>query len=295
MGRSARHHDTLHSHPALSGLPSPASVTGSLDTPTFDYVLSGSRSHPQQLTPRDDILEGILPTLPDDICTQPLMTPLTNDMPEQSMDMIVGGALAPVPTSASRLSLPPTIRSTGPGLRLPSFERLGIAAPHPDRVRGGSLDSAIARTATEPMLDSLSGPHTDSDLIRSFDNMRSTVSKRGEPSFNPPLKGSGRAIRSPIHHFVDMLTPPADTGDINWNTTTPVQNAALDSPSTDLGLPPLPNIPHTAPDDGTTAGLSTHLQTSEEESEEEWDVNSWAKGAIDVLRKHHYNLNDSTC
>ena len=221
---------------SLYAFPSPASVTGSLNSPTFRYTPGEDSLSLAQLSLQDGLLGAadVVPTEPGDIKIQPIMTPPANEEPESTMETTVGGALAPVHLSAPRQA--PATR--GHGLRLPSFETLGIAAPHPDRYGGFGLDGTLANAAREAMYEPLSAPHTDSNLAPAFDavHIGHPREELSDPLRSKPLE---RGVQSPIRRYVDPLTPPADIGPIDWSPAAMAMTAPTNSSATDPG--------HTAP------------------------------------------------
>lgn len=262
-------------HPALRAFPSPASLSDSLSSPTLNFALNDTESYLAHLTPRDGPLEAarIVPTEPDDIRTQPVMTPPINQTTEPDMNTLVGGALAP--THAMPPPRPPP--KSRPGLRLPSFEALGIAAPHPDRF--GGLDGTLSSAAREAMQDSLSIPHEDSDLLTALKTVK--IGPWSGSMFQNPLdeQPAGRTLLSPLHHYIDTLTPPAEVGYPAWNSMVRI-TTAMDSPATDAGSG-APGADHTpVATEAATTGLPSNLTTDPTGVDE---PRPWIEGAIDVL------------
>lgn len=149
------------------------------------------------------------------------------------MNIVVGGALAPVPMTAPKPSLP----KVDPGLRLPSFEALGIAAPHPDRFGQQNLDGAFQDTALRVnMKEPLGHSPEDGDLVNAFATLGGGSSSNVNAAADLAVpKVGGRATNTPVHHYVATLTPPAEGGQMNWNTMPTVSSAPMDSPATDPG------------------------------------------------------------
>ena len=262
---------------ALQAFPSPAS--GSLDSPTLSKTLTGSctSAHRTSRSWLPDAADIVL-TLPDDVYTAPIMTPLPTGMTEvadSDMELLVGGALAPVQTSPPQQS-PPRI---GPGLRLPSFEALGIAAPHPDRFGLSRFDS-IATGTPAGLVDAF-----PRGALRSLNDFNgggvggllgsAEDAHAGEPS-------GGRATLSPVHHFVTVLTPPAEGGAFNWNSIAQVASAPMDSPFSDPGLTALSldSAPTRSPG-GLTAGNASSISVDSAGVDE---PHAWIEGAIESLR-----------
>ena len=165
-----------------------------------------------------------LPPEPGLVLDQPVRPPPAHDSPNPEMSLLTGGELAPMPSSP-----PPRQPSSrpGPGLRLPSFEALGIAAPHPDRFGlgifptekplGAMKSSVWPRYAeVESHLVDFTGPT----------NLTHAVEANIPPSFR-------RVVQSPIQHDLATLTPPAETGDVAWNPTSKLTLSSMQSPTTD--------------------------------------------------------------
>ena len=275
---------------ALCALPSPASVSDSLNSPALELPSSYRRSYSPHLTPRDGLLEAAspVPTEPGDIKIESVPTPPANDMPEPSMNLAVGGALAPTHTA------PPSRPATRlqSGLRLPSFKMLGIAAPHPDRcgeqIEG--LDSTLANAAGYPMQGSLRVQHADSELLEASEANRfgrSALDLLPDPN---PEKPAGYAIRSPVPHCVDPLTPPAEVGNLEWRSTA-IVTSAVDSPSMnpDLAAPGADdaNIVAESAMTGFTPGFANNQAGDDEEE-------VWISGAIKVLSQRLLDLSNLT-
>lgn len=217
--------------------PPPASVP--LSSPVLDKALRSALASP---TCYD--LFGVLPPEPDS-ARQPLMSPPANDPAEPDvMNSISGGALTP--TSSS----PPRIRPSlprAPGLRLPSFEELGIAAPHPDR--HGEPVSAPVSSLTEAFRDVQLGAYSDDVLLR--------------------RRHLGEAIKAPVTQFIETLTPPAERQ---------LSLAPISAPMGSLEL--------SAIDDGSLADSSSSAPPSHPSSSpESAHPRLWYEGAVDALCK----------
>lgn len=262
---------------ALQAFPSPASITASLDSPTLSRTLAGGRS-PALWTPRSLLADAsnVLPTEPAAVAdAHPAMTPPADCRSEPDMNLLVGGALAPVHTSPPQRPQP----RAGPGLRLPSFEALGIAAPHPDRFDQQSLDGAMA--SAETILQPLGVSHADSELLEAFQHLQ--AHSVGGASDVAPVKMGGRAVQSPVQHFITTLTPPAEAGEMIWPSMTTVASAPMESPSTDPGHPIAPvELGQTgagadAPGSSTAPNIHVHSDVDREDE-------SWLDGALQALR-----------
>lgn len=122
-------------------------------------------------------------------------------------------------------SLPtPTLVKTAHNLRLPSFDVLGIAAPHPDHfsLRSSSSFSSSALGAgplskPEDPLHALSPPldhHTEVDTAAE------------------PLTTSPKAARAQVDRVVPTFTPPSEPGTFHWGAFVTARPGGLGSPPT---------------------------------------------------------------
>lgn len=133
---------------------------------------------------------------------------------------------------STNLSLPtPTIIKTAHSLRLPSFDVLGIAAPHPDRAplrhRHSFSSSALGAgplSKPEDPLHALSPP-----LVHQSQADTATES--------PPA--SPKSARAQVEHIIPTFTPPSEPGTFHWGPLVSVRPAGLGSPpSSDPGVSP---------------------------------------------------------
>lgn len=212
-----------------------------------------------------------LPAVPN--ATDSATTPPPDDYAHySSMNLIVGGALAPIHVSPPRQQ---TSRPH-PGFRLPSFEALGIAAPHPDRFGGLAFNyNAMNGAAAE----SVASSNSDFDLVSAFNATQ--ISMQLKHPLDPKLLlGSSRTIATPIRHDVATLTPPADTGDIQHNpiSAATISHSAMESPGNNSG-----GSSSLAP--YSTVRNPVQLSPGSGEGNEPTTPRSWITGALDVVRK----------
>lgn len=269
---------------ALGAFPSPASVTSSLSSPPLQLTLSRTRSYTEQQPSVYGVFEAAntMPAEPGSVNVAPLLTPPLSDVSTPGMNIIVGGALAPVDHSQECRP----ITRTGPALRLPSFEALGIAAPRPDQSGDHGGDGTLDVAATETICQDLwRAPYGDEALSAALEHTRITSNDRSVPFHSICAKGQRSVLQSPVHHFVNTLTPPAEIGELNWHSVAAVQTAALDSPSTDSGS--VPTTSGDAPFNRTpvTTTLLSHQPISNVtvHDADEDERGAWIDDAIDVL------------
>lgn len=238
MGRPALRETTYHGPndllPVAIITASPlASPTDLLNCNQLKRPENRTLSHSGISTPDDGPLEsGIVPTMPNEVKTEPVMTPRSDDAVESSMDLLVGGALAPIKSNIAQ-SMP--LPKQRPGLRLPSFERLGIAAPHPDRLAGMVSDDASsgvgAERAERPPVTS-SGEDELGSVMKS---VRIGSSMIEDGLVRSPIRSNGCTVQSPFQQYVSTITPPAEGEAPEWHATATVQVVGMHSPSTDPG------------------------------------------------------------
>lgn len=178
------------------------------------------------------------PTLLDVSFPQPQPLPLPSaetpfqiheDQPQ--FDLNFADALLP-----TNVSLPtPTVVKTAHNLRLPSFDVLGIAAPHPDRfLNRTSLSFSPSAIGAGPLskpedpLHAL-GPPLD------FPSQADTAAET--PATSP------KAARAHVEHIISTFTPPSEPGTFHWGPLISMRPADLGSPpSSDPGVSPNLNV-----------------------------------------------------
>ncbi|KAL6707290.1 hypothetical protein ACN47E_004278 [Coniothyrium glycines] len=197
--------------PSDVGTPGPGTlVPRALTEPPindFSSLLDSSLPHPVPLPPASSL--------------QPVQSPATDDRPYFDL------TFAALPST--HVSLPaPTVVKSAHNLRLPSFDALGIAAPHPDRFPLHSTHSFSSLGA---------GP----------------LSKPEDPlhALSPPLAlpyqvdgtthlpvPSPKATRQ-VDRIVPTFTPPSEPGAIAWGAFVNLAALAVGSPpSSDPGATP---------------------------------------------------------
>ena len=261
---------------ALAAFPSPASVHDSLNSPVLEHALRDSQAYTQRLagpyTPSSP--GGILPTQPDDVHLESVMTPPADKMPESDMNLVVGGALAPVHSTPP--PRPPARRSR-PGFRLPSFQSLGIANPNPDRF---GLDGNLTRSTTETMPLPLRARYAEHGFTPMFPDLFGPALQDLAIDSDRKIPG-GRAIQSPVHQLVNTITPPAESGYVDWSSI-PTVTTAMDSPFTDPGNVAASEAGREGATGRQTAGSSSQMPAVQPERD---GRPSWIRAAISVLGK----------
>lgn len=196
------------------------------------------------------------------------------------MNLLVGGALAP---SKMPPSLPPAPPRGGPGLRLPCFEQLGIAAPHPDKVDGVLKSNTVGSREVEEWPSRFDGGCSERALSAGIGAI-SPFSSTEERFVNPELPiRAGRAIQFPFHHYVDTITPPAEGGVPDWNMPPTVATAGMDSPKSE----PAGTSSGTAemPSPNVVVGVGAGAGDDDQEATTATGPSSFVDEAVDTLRK----------
>ena len=163
----------------LRAFPSPApSSNASLDSPTLQRTLTAAATSPGPWTPYSPASDStaILPSEPAAAKAATVMTPPAEQQASRvrshatDMNIIVGGALAPVHESAP----PRLVAKQGPGLRLPSFEALGIASPCPHDLclPGANATEAGANGFGKPLPSSTTVPSSNKRLQHQLQSLK---------------------------------------------------------------------------------------------------------------------------
>lgn len=168
------------------------------------------------------------PTIPQPF-PLPSTSPFTLPTPELETQPDLGLSFAGNVLPSTDVSLPtPPIVKAAHSLRLPSFDVLGIASPHPDRIalRTNNSFSLGAGPLSKPEdpLHALSPPLAHSQQL---------AGQGGLPATSP------QASRAHIERLVPTVTPPQEPGTFNWGTFVNVRTAGIGSPpSSDPGVSP---------------------------------------------------------
>ncbi|KAI8930812.1 hypothetical protein NX059_011835 [Plenodomus lindquistii] len=152
--------------------------------------------------------------------SQPLLSPVHDDCAQPQFDLTAGLPVA-LPS--------PSIPRAAHMLRLPSFDVLGIAAPHPDRYplrASHSLSSLGAGPLSKP-----------EDPLHALSPALDHMSLRDGAHHLSPT--TPRATRGQLDHLVSAFTPPSEPGTISWASFVNITTAGLGSPpSSEPGVSP---------------------------------------------------------
>ena len=220
----------LHAEVALpSAIPATPDVEVEAGAPCPDTAVPRGCAH----APINDFPSFLDVSLPQ---PQPLPLPsaetpihLHEDRPHFDLDF--AGALP-----STNVSLPtPTIIRTAHNLRLPSFDELGIAAPHPDRIplrpSHSFSSSALGAGPLSKPEDPLHALSPTLDLHPQADTATHL------PTTSP------KAARAQVERIIPTFTPPSEPGTFHWGAIVSVRPGGLGSPpSSDPGLSPNLNL-----------------------------------------------------
>ncbi|KAF2227566.1 hypothetical protein BDZ85DRAFT_277456 [Elsinoe ampelina] len=162
----------------------------------------------------DPIAAAVRAPLPGHATLPAVLTPGQDLLPQPSLDAIVGADIVPATLTDSNLSV-----KGGPGLRLPSFQELGIANPRPDNLAGdtclGAANPSVRQRLSDPVTSNMAASLRSMrlDSFSSIDNLgplARTLSIDGEGELPPPVRRQSQLI--------ETLTPPEDKSAILWNS-----------------------------------------------------------------------------
>lgn len=220
-------------HPVAAALSSPAIPA----TPDEGTGACSPGARPRARVPTDEECRSFF----DASVPQPFPLPSTSPQPPATpaldnhphLDLSFAGTFLP-----TDVSLPsPTLIRIAPNFRLPSFDVLGIAAPHPDRIPlhpQPSFSSLGAGPLSKPEdpLHALSPPL----------EFRCSADKPAEHPVASP-----RATKKQLEHQVPTFTPPSEPGTFSWGSLVKVKTAGAGSPpSSEPGVSPNLNITESA-------------------------------------------------
>jgi hypothetical protein len=263
---------------ALRAFPSPALSDGSLDSPTLQRTLA-SASTPAPWTPYSAYPEAsaIMPAEPGAARQTTIMTPQSEQPISYTSDMnlIVGGALAPMSDTMPQRP----VSKAGPGLRLPSFEAMGIASPHPDNISLPCSDNAAAGLARERILGLTLRSRSDPGRVEGTALLTPDVGSASDLPQSPSPKSSSHPQPTPLHQYVHTLTPPAETGEPSWRPS--IMTAVMDSPDTEPGMP----VSQAEAGDQSVQAASGAMQSVTISAPAISGERSWLEEAVQAIRQ----------
>ncbi|KAL9089803.1 MAG: hypothetical protein Q9165_005597 [Trypethelium subeluteriae] len=163
---------------------------------------------------------------PQAVRLEPLKTPDDGEDYELELFDALHG---PIPSMAT-LEIAPAAPKTGRALQLPSFHLLGIAARNPDNPVLDLQVAAVDVEAGSPIVT-----HGDERSASTSTTVHSKVCPlASEMPQKPPSEGrrehSRDVFQSPLHQYVPTITPPVESGSIDWSARATVSLAGAESP-----------------------------------------------------------------
>jgi hypothetical protein len=231
--------------------PGTAAPRGRANVPTGDHPSFLDASLPQ-------------PFPSSSIAPQPLASPAQ----EHHIDLSFAGTFLP-----TDLSLPtPNLARITHNLRLPSFDVLGIAAPHPDRIVS-SYNLPFSPFGAGPLSKPEDPLHALSPPLE--------LERRADRPIKP-LVQSPTAALTPLVHPAPTFTPPAEPGTFTWGSLVNVKHAGLGSPpNSDPGVSP--NLNTTA--SATAPGQAPIIVPTYAEIDDEVRMAAWIEHVKDIISK----------
>lgn len=214
------------------GFPSPAAADIAVTTPCPDQSIADVSFCPWGIDPLSSGSCVVLAPEPNSVRLDDVPTPVQELQPVLSFDNIVGAHVNPAPNNTQSLLQ----AKMGSGLCLPSFSKLGIAAPHsespPQRhpVQDPASRGDLSRALAHP-LDFQDGAYPSDQTLD--DTLHEQVEST-QQAVSPSVHSKVPPLHSPLHHYVTTLTPPDENGRITWESITEVAPGPLDSPSPEL-------------------------------------------------------------
>lgn len=252
--------------PSSSSSVAAATAAAAISPPVHHHLLSAA--------------SDVVPTDPDPVNdASQVLTPPAKDFPEPDLNMLVGGALAPTH------STPPTPissnRARPAGLRLPSFDMLGIAAPHPDRYGFGPFNNQTPGGGNDITPESLSSPQAGAEVANAFESLKLDIPALDRPADRAVVdKIPGRPLQSP-HLWRDPLTPPDDVPYLDWHRTDFTRLAA----QSDDGQPPSQDPVIAVVESNTEVGESSGQQEAGTGSSSRRMSLLWFDAALQTISK----------
>ncbi len=176
----------------------------------------------------------------------PLETPIREgEEPQLDLSLGLSAVITALPT--------PPLHRTPHNLRLPSFDVLGIAAPHPDHISLRSTSSFSLGAGP------LSNPEDPLHVLSPL----SSLDRRAK-AFNGDSNSTTTSTNVHLEHLISTVTPPSESGTVNWGSFVNVRTAGLGSPpNSDPGLTPNLNLTAsaTSPEQATIV-VRTYIELS---------------------------------
>lgn len=271
---------------SLLGFPSPASDELLVNTPSIGTGLGIQGGLDPLLSWSDSASRGGLTApLPGPVKELPITTPCQETAPDLSLDALVGATIDPAPLHT------PSISSTNPqpvrdlrtpiGLKLPSFDLLGISSLKPDHLMHGPnavLSPPIVGGGQDYSLSLAFGDeHSDPMDLDAHDSV--TQSSDGSPKAR---------VKVGLGQFIDTLTPPAEDSNSAWTSDPTFEVGASHSLSTEANNPSTARqtasgAQSSSQQASTTSATQPRIQIQRSDSDTQ--RSAWLDTACDVMSK----------
>lgn len=197
-------------------------------------------------------------------------TPFWLDDHHQQIELDFAAALP-----STNVSLPTsTVIKTAHSLRLPSFDELGIAAPHPDQF---PLQPRHSFTTSEIGAGPLSKPEDPLHALSPPLNLRCELAAAES------LTRSPRAERSQLERVVATFTPPSEPGTFHWGAVLSMRPGELGSPPNSVpGVSPNINLTASA----TAPGQAPIIVPTSVELSDALSMAAWIGEAKDTISEY---------
>lgn len=277
---------------SLLGFPSPASDELLLDTPSIGTGLGIQCGLDPLLSWSDSASQGVLSAPePGPVKGLDSTTPLRETAPDMSLDALVGVTIDPAPLHNPEISStnPHPVREirTPVGLKLPSFNLLGISSRNSDPLMRGPHAVVSPSIVGGGQNDGLS-LHTSSQYLDAGHN--DPMDLDAHDSANQSSDGSPRArVKVGLGQFVDTLTPPAEESNPAWTSHPTFDVGAMCSLSTNpdgssTATAAVAGAQSSSQQASTTASTQPRIQISRSDSDTQ--RSSWLEKACDVMSEY---------
>ncbi|KAF2748295.1 hypothetical protein M011DRAFT_441591 [Sporormia fimetaria CBS 119925] len=172
------------------------------------------------------LTDNYSPLCDSNIAAQPFPNPTTDPhtlptpLQERRLDFTLNFPSSALPPTDVSLPSPHIVKAAH-NLRLPSFDLLGIANPHPDRFVAARSNNPFSPLGAGP----LSNPE---DPLHALSPPAACPQQFGGVDNHPPT--SPEAARHLIEHRIHVDTPPSEPGTLNWGSFVNIRTVGLGSP-----------------------------------------------------------------
>ncbi|KAF2267170.1 hypothetical protein CC78DRAFT_530974 [Lojkania enalia] len=241
---------------------------------------------PAPLTHYSSLLEStILQPLPQP--SAPGTLPTLEQEARPDLTFTFGGSALP----STHVSLPsPPITKTARSLRLPSFDVLGIAAPHPNRINLHRSPPSFSSLGAGPLSKPEDPLHADSPPLSRPHQLGGV----GDPSASDP-EASKSIVKEIFTPPKEPFTPPTEPFTFNWGSFVNVRTTGVGSPrsppTSDPGASPNLNLVGSTTTPVPIIETNAPAATGQDSS---IDMATWADKINQILSSHFQTLSTGT-